>query len=355
VPSWDLATGRIPLVKYGAGGSSPRLDSIIDGSHDGEIRALAAGSRSMRKPFFFAPFWEMNGSWEPWNGVHTSDPGTHNGPMKYIRAWRRMHDIFVRQGVRNAVWVWSPDRGDVPREPWNHWWRYYPGDAYVDWVGMDGYNWGTAADWSSWRSWEDVFRPLYLDFASRKPVMVAETASAERGGHKARWIRNARAAIKARFPQLGAVVWFHDDKETDWRVNSSRRSLAAYRAWVHDPYFNVGAEPASITFRAAYRLGRALRRGVAASVGSMRSFRVVLRARLRRRTARRFGLSAASTVVARGRAAVTIPGTRRVRLRFSRPAQRRLREARRVSVHVSARVFERGGSTKTRQAFALVR
>ena len=186
----------------------------------------------------------------PWSGANANDPGTYDGPLKYVKAWRHMHDIFVQEGATNAVWVWAPDKGDSPKDNWNHWLKYYPGDAYVDWVGFDGYNWGTAATtWaSSWTSFEDTFLPIYRDFASRKPIMIAETASAEAGGDKGRWMADAQAMIKARWPDVVAVTWFDDNKETDWRVDSSSSALAAYRRWVHDPYFDLfetGAAPSS--------------------------------------------------------------------------------------------------------------
>jgi len=60
--------------------------------------------------------------------------------------------------------------------------------------------------------------------------MIAEVASTESGGDKAAWIRKAFfEQIPNRFPRIRAVVWFHADKENDWRVNSSDSSLRAYR------------------------------------------------------------------------------------------------------------------------------
>src|SRR5256885_2213761 len=70
-------------------------------------------------------------------------------------------------------------QGPPPAAPWNHWTHYSPGDAYVDWVGIDGYNWGTTQSWSSWSSFASLVRPVYSDYAGRKPIMIAETASAE--------------------------------------------------------------------------------------------------------------------------------------------------------------------------------
>jgi Glycosyl hydrolase family 26 len=252
-PAWDLAHGRIPLVKYGAA-DVPTLTSIVNGSQDATLRALADGAKSLGKQFFFCPFWEMNGDWESWNGSHYNDSGTYDGPLLYIKAWKHMHDIFVQRGATNAVWVWAPDKGDSPKENWNHWLKYYPGDDYVNWVGFDGYNWGIdGSSWSSyWISFEDTFLPIYRDFAGRKPMMIAETASAEAGGDKAQWIADAEAAIKARWPDLDAFVWFDVNKltETDWRVNSSTGALAAYKSWLQDPYFNVKASGTAPSSRA---------------------------------------------------------------------------------------------------------
>jgi len=239
-PAWDVARGIIPMIKYGADNTAPSLNKIVNGSDDAELRTLARGARSLGAPFLFCPMWEMNGHWAIWNGIYANDSGTFDGPAKFVQAWRHMHDIFVQEGATNAVWVWAPSRTDIPKQNWNHWLKYYPGDAYVDWVGMDGYNWGGAASWPQpWLSFEDLFSGIYQDFDGRKPIMVAETASTEKGGDKAQWMKDARDAIKARWPDIVAVVWFDSDKETNWRVDSSSASLAAYRLWATDPYYNV--------------------------------------------------------------------------------------------------------------------
>ena len=51
-----------------------------------------------------------------------------DGPGKYVRAWRHVHDVFEAEGADNVVWVWCPLVTDVPAEPWNHWTNYYPGE-----------------------------------------------------------------------------------------------------------------------------------------------------------------------------------------------------------------------------------
>jgi hypothetical protein len=100
---------------------------------------------------------------------------------------------------------------------------------------MDGYSWGSSRPWSSWQSFGEIFEGLYADYARRKPIMICEVASAEVGGDKAAWIRDMHRSLGRRFAAVRAMAWFDVDKETDWRVASSRASLAAFRALAADP------------------------------------------------------------------------------------------------------------------------
>jgi hypothetical protein len=230
---WDLASGRIPVVSW----KGTTLSTIIGGSTDALIKARADGLKALAVPVFLRWGWEMNGDQYLWDGAHNNDLGQANGPAKYVAAWRHIHSLFVSEGATNVVWVWAPNNVDVPRQAWNSWRNYYPGDAYVDWVGIDGYNWGVTRSWSSWTSFASLFSPVYNDYAATKPIMIAETSSAELGGSKSQWIDDARAAIKTQFPSIHAFIWFDVLKETDWRVDSSEPSLASYRAVGADPFF----------------------------------------------------------------------------------------------------------------------
>jgi beta-mannanase len=210
------------------------LAAIARGDHDALIRRRARGVRRFARPLFIRWGYEMNGDWWDWSTARTGgDPST------YVAAWRRIHRLFRAAGVTNAVWVWSPNERSFPDAPWNRTERYYPGDDVVDWVGIDGYNWG-AANASGWRSFADIIRPLYRRYAGRKPLMVSETASAEAGGDKAAWIAAAHRSLAGELPAVRALVWFHSHKETDWRVDSSAPALAAFRRLARDPGLAVG-------------------------------------------------------------------------------------------------------------------
>ena len=244
--SWDVANGRIPMLTWEPWGT--RLDAIRNGSWDELIRARADGLRDLGSPVFLRFAHEMNGDWYPWDGSHNNSRGRKDGPRKYVSAWRHVHDVFAEEGATNVVWVWCPNRSSFPTARWNDFRRYYPGDAYVDWVCIDGYNFGASEDWSLWRSFENVFAPIYDAYAGIKPIMIGETATVESGGSKAQWIRDAETAMKNRFPDLAAFLWFNIDKGGhDWRVDSSTESLAAFRSLVSDPYFAVDSPGAAAT------------------------------------------------------------------------------------------------------------
>jgi mannan endo-1,4-beta-mannosidase len=239
---WDNQKGRHPMLSIGGDAEFPGLDAVNNGSQDAWIAGRAEAIKALDFKVFLRPLWEMNGDWGmPWHGVAN---GGSSGPAKYVAAWRRIVGIFRQRGAGNAIWVWSPNCDSQPNDPWNHFSAYYPGDSFVDWVACDGYNRGTSQAWSSWRSWASVFgtnwdgRPSVYAAYPSKPFMVAETASCEQGGDKGAWISQARADIKASFPNLKAFVWFDEHKECDWRAESSAGALAAFRAMAADPYFN---------------------------------------------------------------------------------------------------------------------
>ncbi len=237
----DVAAGRVPLVSW----QGTSLRKITDGSQDDLIRTRARAVRALGRPMFLRWAWEMNGNWSPADGTHNNTPGTHDGPEKYVAAWRHIRTIFREEGATNAVWVWCPNATDTPAEPWNTAAKYYPGDAWVDWVGVDTYNWGKLRTWSTWQSLATGVKPFQEAYGDRKPIMVAETSSAQDAGSKARWVEQLRREVPTALPSVAALVWFDVDKEEDWRIDSAPDVLAAVRSLAADPYFAAVPPPVS--------------------------------------------------------------------------------------------------------------
>src|SRR5262249_29315432 len=141
------------------------------------IHARAKGAKAIAKKFFLDFAAESNGE-EAWS---------KNDPKLYVSAYRHIHDIFVAEGATNVVWAWCPNVTDTDGTNKTTM-DYYPGDAYVDWTGVDGYNWGTIYG-DPWQSFQEVFAKIYPLLAAKgKPILIGEMASTEMGGDKAKWI-----------------------------------------------------------------------------------------------------------------------------------------------------------------------
>jgi mannan endo-1,4-beta-mannosidase len=235
--------GSIPLItwepwkplSYPQGVNQPAytLRNIINGHFDSYIIKWARASKAWGYPYFlrFAP--EMNGSWSPW-----SEQVNGNKQGEFVQAWKHIHDIFTAIGARNVTWVWTPN---VESYGTSTLVEYYPGVRYVDWVGMDGFNWGTSFG-DQWQTFSQIFQRTYLDLLAitDKPVMIAETGSTEQGGNKAAWITDAYSVqIPRYFPKIKAIFWFNDISQRDWRIESSSSAQYAFAQAMQSNIYNA--------------------------------------------------------------------------------------------------------------------
>ncbi len=232
----DLAAGRVPMITWW--GES--LTSMNTNANDDHIRELATRTRNYGGPIMLRFAAEMNGNWFSWSGTKVS-----NGPETFVNVWRKIHKIFADVGATNVAWVWAPNAeshpgGQDPTAP-NSWRNYYPGDEYVDWVGIDGYNNGNQDGVGQWESFGSIFEAVYNDYNKTRPIIIAETSSVENGGNKADWLRDASSWIQTR-PGIKAVVWFDTNRSStklDWRMDSSPAAWTAFTEVVAQPYWQA--------------------------------------------------------------------------------------------------------------------
>ncbi|MBN2057253.1 MAG: hypothetical protein JW782_00435, partial [Candidatus Saganbacteria bacterium] len=238
-----------------------KLDDIIAGKWDDYIKSWAKEIIAFKSPVFLRVGHEFNIDGYPWGIVHNE-----KDPEKYVKAYRHIVDVFRKEKVNNAKWIWCFMNYSFPDEPWNDWTKAYPGNDYVDWIGIDGYNWGKTQSWSDWQAFKYLFRDQVRqcrELWPDKPIMVAEFASAEKGGDKAAWIRELPGYLKSSMRDIDAIIWFDLKKEADWRITSSDKSLAAFKEIMKDPIFSSsGQAMAALSLtgkKAEKRLAEALR------------------------------------------------------------------------------------------------
>jgi beta-mannanase len=193
------------------------LDSIIAGESDAYIRKFALDAKNYGGQVILSPFHEMNGNWDPWGGTVGQ-----NTPQKVVQAWRHIHDVFGT--VTNVKFAWAVNNISVPDTTANAIAAYYPGDAYVDYVAVDGFNFG-----NPWQSFDAVFgKALNTVAAYKKPIYILSMASAA-GAQKPAWITDAVTVQMKKYPLLRGWLWFNENKEQDWRINSDAATLAAFK------------------------------------------------------------------------------------------------------------------------------
>jgi hypothetical protein len=193
------------------------LDDINAGKYDTYIRNFAAAAKTYSGPIILAPLHEANGDWTPWGGTVGS-----NTPAKVISAWKKIHDLFA--GAANVKFGWAVNNDSVPDTAGNQIANYWPGDAYVDYVGVDGFNFG-----DPWQTFSEVFDSSLAKLKTyNKPIYIFSFACAQ-GTAKAAWITDALAVQIPKNAQIAGWVWFNENKEMDWRVWSDSSALAAFR------------------------------------------------------------------------------------------------------------------------------
>ena len=235
--------GAIPVFRW-ASYSQPlsddqpefRLSRIAGGAYDDYLREWARDAKAYGHPFFLHFNWEMNlnGIWpysEAVNGNRSGD---------YVKMRRHVHDVFEEEGASNVTWTWVPKISypgslDIP--------SLYPGDEYVDWTCIDGYNW-----WYKWTPFAQMLGPTYdtvQAIAPTKPMIIGETASTEIGGSKAAWISDMlEEQLPKRFRNVKAVMWYEQkdprltkDDPAGWIIESSPSAQAAFASGIGSSYY----------------------------------------------------------------------------------------------------------------------
>ena len=266
--------GHVPLISWQPFARRKQATSetieraIARGRRDKQIRTWATlldrwarprGEESRGRRVYFRPAHEMNGNWFPWSAVDSSritaipastsresgegENPTTGTPEDYVGMWRQLHGIFAKTKLdeTNIQWIWSPnvdELGGISAE------RYYPGDEFVDWVGLDGFNFGSSqssSSWESrWRSPEQLFDQMLnrIRELTDKPVALTEFASSSavdsgseteyRPENKAQWIRDVFSYVKTN--DIKMTCWFDVDKtgpdESDWAIFGGERGTS---------------------------------------------------------------------------------------------------------------------------------
>ena len=189
---------------------------ILSGASDAYIASFGTQARNFGGPVILVPFAEMNGNWASWGG--TVSPNT---PTQFVPMWQHVHNVFGASS--NVKWGWAVNSNSVPDTLENQIGVYYPGSNYVDYVGVDGFNFG-----DPWLSFSDIFSSALATLKTfNKPIYIFSMACAE-DQRKAEWISDALSQIYSN-ADVSGWIWFNANKEKNWLVWSNPDALEAFK------------------------------------------------------------------------------------------------------------------------------
>lgn len=234
--AWIRDAGSIPYVRLMMRSDAVQnhaepeftLDRIVNGNFDDDLRAWARAARDFGSPLMAEYGTEVNGEWFPWNGVWNGggaldgygDPAQPDGPERFRDAYRHIIQIARDEGAANILWVFHANNQDVPDESWNRLEQYYPGDEWIDWIGVSVYGAQTPMDeeWPEFRDMMDEVYPRLAALSPDKPIVVLElgATSGNPRGDQAVWAENALTdLIAGRWPRMIGFSWWNETWPND--------------------------------------------------------------------------------------------------------------------------------------------
>jgi hypothetical protein len=230
-------------VKVSPNHLQPNLYSIVEGHFDFFFTEWAKRIRQVDGIVLLRLLHEFNGDWYHW-----SLPKNNHDPQLYISAFRHIHQILKKEQAENVRFIWCPNSMSIPQAEWNYIMDAYPGDDYVDFVGLDIYNGAGEKNISLWRSFRKEASENYYLLTSllpNKPLLICEVASRERKPSekgkiqdKAEWIEQMSEALQSDMSKIRLVTWFNE--YNTFKINSSENSKNAFikHIWSID-YFRM--------------------------------------------------------------------------------------------------------------------
>jgi Glycosyl hydrolase family 26 len=219
------------------------LRSINAGRYDSLIRRWADSAKDFGSPVIVEFGTEVNYRGFPWNAEWN---GHRSGPGAFRDAFRRMVRLSREEGALNLLWVFHVTADDDPDESWNHFEKYYPGDEFVDWIGVSIYaaQGPTDSDWTEFAPQMDEFYRRATRVSAQRSIVVVEFGAPAGNPHgsQAQWAETALSEMLSgrRWPRLIGFSWWNSAWDhTTMRLQDSPDLSAIFQRL-------VGADPRAL-------------------------------------------------------------------------------------------------------------
>ncbi len=199
--AWD-PTGR-PVKEILCGGSKHAvLDSWLAVVAD-FLKSLKTPS-GQTIPVIFRPWHEMHGGWFWWG----KDSCT---PEEFQQLFRYTEETLGKMGVDNCLYCYSP--GGTNGETEESYMRYYPGDDYVDMLGVDIYSGTDKADYI--KRVQDEFAVI-SKIATEHSKLICFAETGQRNTTDPQWFTKALWEVIKDVKMSYVLLWRNAwDQETE--------------------------------------------------------------------------------------------------------------------------------------------
>lgn len=231
------------------------LQKIINGNFDTELRLWAKEAKKDSIPIIMDFALEMNGDWFGWSGIFNGkdrkdsygDLNYYDGAERYRDAYRHIIDIFREEDVHHITWFFHPTVMTTPKEAWNAPIYYYPGDDYIDWIGISLYGAFHPGE-NYWDSFREILSANYrsiLEISTKKPFAILELGVTDHHslGSKDLWLGEAFNTILSQdYIRFSAITYWHENWDNDGiltslRIDSSVKTLNSFRSAISNDRF----------------------------------------------------------------------------------------------------------------------
>ena len=234
------------------------MQHIIDGLFDIQLHQWAKEAKSHNIPLLIDFAVEANGNWFSWSGIFNGkdtkdgygDKNYYDGAERYRDAYRHIIDIFRDEKVQHVTWFFHADIYSNPNREWNRAKYYYPGDDYIDWIGVSLYGPQNPNE-DYWESMSEILKErasTITEISTKKPIALLEFGVTDNHplGNKSEWLNNAfKTILSGKYIDFKAISYWHETWEEEdgtsasIRLDSSESSLETFKNYVKNPRFET--------------------------------------------------------------------------------------------------------------------
>jgi hypothetical protein len=261
--SWIKEHGSIPYIRLMLRSDADTnhaepvytLDNILAGKFDADLKTWMRDAKDFDYPLIVEYGTEANGEWFSWNGKWNGreissgygDPDLADGPEKFRDAYRRIINLSREGEAFNIIWVFHVNSEDSPAETWNRMEDYYPGDEFIDLIGVSiyGAQLPNEEETGNFAEKMDKIYSRSAEMAPYKPIIVSEFGATlnNRYIRQEQWAEDAFASLTSgRWPKIIGFSWWNEkwenDKnpshDTDMRVQDSSFLQQLFKKYIGD-------------------------------------------------------------------------------------------------------------------------